>query len=364
MKTLHVELGERSYPIYIGAGILNTLGELSVKHGITRKSPHLIVTDDQVAPHYLAQVEEQLKSEGYTVISHIVPSGESSKSLQVYEEVMTTAINGKLDRSSAVFALGGGVVGDLAGFVAATYMRGVTFVQIPTTILAHDSSVGGKVAVNHPLAKNMIGAFHQPVMVVYDVNTLMSLPAREVSSGLAEMVKHGLILDRDFAFWCRENGSKLLSLEPEALIFGLERGCAIKADVVSQDEREGGLRAILNLGHTIGHAIEAVGGYGRFLHGEAIAIGMAGSARLAEKLGRPADLHKETVSMLKAVNLPVTLPDDVSVDRIMDAMQHDKKFAEGQMVFIVPESIGSVSIVKDVPVEAVRSVVEQLKGEG
>jgi 3-dehydroquinate synthase len=277
---------------------------------------------------------------------------------------MTTAINGKLDRSSAVFALGGGVVGDLAGFVAATYMRGVTFVQIPTTILAHDSSVGGKVAVNHPLAKNMIGAFHQPVMVVYDVNTLMSLPPREVSSGLAEMVKHGLILDRDFAYWCRENGSKLLSLEPEALIYGLERGCAIKADVVSQDEREGGLRAILNLGHTIGHAIEAVGGYGRFLHGEAIAIGMAGSARLAEKLGRPADLHNETVSMLKAVNLPVTLPDDVSVDRIMDAMQHDKKFAEGQMVFIVPESIGSVSIVKDVPVEAVRSVVEQLKGEG
>ncbi|MGG3282417.1 3-dehydroquinate synthase [Paenibacillus solani] len=363
MRTLQVDLGERSYPIYIGAGILDTLGELSEKHGITRKSPHLIVTDDQVAPHYLKLTVERLQSQGYTVITHIVPAGESSKSLQVYEEVMTTAINGKLDRSSAVFALGGGVVGDLAGFVAATYMRGVTFVQIPTTILAHDSSVGGKVAVNHPLAKNMIGAFHQPVMVVYDVNTLKSLSPREISSGLAEMVKHGLILDRDFAYWCRENGQKLLNLDPDTLIYGLERGCAIKAKVVSQDEREGGLRAILNLGHTIGHAIEAVGGYGRFLHGEAIAIGMAGSARLAEMLGRDSDLYGETVSMLRAVNLPVILPDDVPVEGIMDAMQHDKKFAEGQMVFIVPDSIGSVSIVKDVPVEAVRSVVEQLKGE-
>ncbi|GAB6929967.1 3-dehydroquinate synthase [Paenibacillus sp. JCM 10914] len=364
MRTLQVELGERSYPIYIGAGILDSIGELCAKHGISKKSPHLIVTDDKVGPHYLDSVVSRLKSEGYHVLTHVVPSGESSKSLDVYEQVMTTAIQAKLDRSSAVFALGGGVVGDLAGFVAATYMRGITFVQIPTTILAHDSSVGGKVAVNHPLAKNMIGAFHQPVMVLYDVDTLKSLPAREVSSGLAEMVKHGLILDKDFAYWCCENGHKLLALDAETLIHGLERGCAIKADVVSKDEREGGLRAILNLGHTIGHAIEAVGGYGRFLHGEAIAIGMAGSAMLAERLGRDESLYGETIRMLKAVNLPVQLPQDVSIDQIMDAMQHDKKFTEGQMVFIVPEAIGSVSIVKDVPVEAVRSVVEQLKGEG
>jgi len=363
MRTLRVELGERSYPIYIGSGILDSIGELSRKHGISVKSPQLIVTDDKVAPHYLAQVEQALTAEGYSVVTHTVPSGESSKSLQVYEEVMTTAIRGKLDRSSAVFALGGGVVGDLAGFVAATYMRGVTFVQIPTTILAHDSSVGGKVAVNHPLAKNMIGAFHQPAMVLYDVDTLKSLPPREVSSGLAEMVKHGLILDRDFAFWCRDHAEELLGLVPETLIYGLERGCAIKADVVSKDEREGGLRAILNLGHTIGHAIEAVGGYGRFLHGEAIAIGMAGSAMLAGMLGRDQSLYAETVGMLQALNLPVTLPADIKVEDIMDAMQHDKKFAEGRMVFIVPEAIGSVSIVKDVPVDAVRTVVEQLKGE-
>lgn len=214
---------------------------------------------------------------------------------------MTTAISAGLDRNSAVLALGGGVVGDLAGFVAATYMRGIGFMQIPTTILAHDSSVGGKVAVNHPLAKNMIGAFYQPKMVVYDLNTLLSLPSRQVRSGLAEVIKHGLILDRDFAYWCRDHAAELLALDPEALGYALERGCAIKADVVGEDEREHGLRAILNLGHTIGHAVEAVGGYGTFLHGEAISIGMAGSALLAAKLGRSRSLYEETVSLLGAL---------------------------------------------------------------
>ncbi|KKO51998.1 3-dehydroquinate synthase [Paenibacillus sp. DMB20] len=363
MRTLQVELGERSYPIYIGPGLLSRLGELSSRHGISVKSPHLIVTDDRVAPHYLERVERRLAEAGYATVSHIVPSGESSKSLAVYEDVMTTAIRGKLDRSSAVLALGGGVVGDLAGFVAATYMRGISFVQIPTTILAHDSSVGGKVAVNHPLAKNMIGAFHQPVMVLYDVDTLATLPPREVSAGLSEMVKHGLILDKDFAYWCRDHAAELLALDSDKLTYGLERGCAIKAEVVSQDEREGGLRAILNLGHTIGHAVEAVGGYGRFLHGEAIAIGMAGSALLAESLGRKNGLYKETTEMMKALHLPIRLPSDVSVDDVMDAMQHDKKFSEGRMVFIVPDEIGKVSIVKDVPVDAVRAVVERLKEE-
>ncbi|WP_054957119.1 3-dehydroquinate synthase [Paenibacillus dakarensis] len=363
MRTLQVELGERSYPIYIGSSILNMIGELSLKHGIHKLSTHLIVTDDQVAPHYLQMVEAFMAEAGFQTVSHIVPSGETSKSLAVFEQVMTTAIQGKLDRNSAVFALGGGVVGDLAGFVAATYMRGITFVQVPTTILAHDSSVGGKVAVNHPLAKNMIGAFHQPAMVLYDVDTLSTLPPREVSAGLSEMVKHGLILDEQFAYWCRDNAADLLSLDKEKLAYGLERGCAIKADVVSQDEREGGLRAILNLGHTIGHAIEAVGGYGRLLHGEAISIGMVGSAMIAEKIGRGKHLVSETREMLKALQLPVVLPSDLPVDDIMDAMQHDKKFSDGKTVFIVPDRIGKVSIVKDVPVELVRSVVEQLKKE-
>lgn len=364
MRTLQVELGERSYPIYIGSSLLEKIGELTLQHGVSTQSPHLIVTDDRVAPHYLHLVEKKMAEAGFKTVSHIVPAGESSKSLAMFEQVMTTAIQAKLDRSSAVFALGGGVVGDLAGFVAASYMRGVTFVQIPTTILAHDSSVGGKVAVNHPLAKNMIGAFHQPVMVLYDVDTLTSLPAREVSSGLSEMLKHGLILDEPFAYWCRDHAADLLALDSEALAYGLERGCAIKAKVVSQDEREGGLRAILNLGHTIGHAIEAVGGYGRFLHGEAISIGMAGSALLAEALGRGTNLFSTMREMLSAFQLPVVLPSDISVDELLDAMQHDKKFTKGRMVFIVPEQIGKVSIVHDVPVETVRSVVEQLKKEG
>ncbi|NUU63280.1 3-dehydroquinate synthase [Paenibacillus agri] len=364
MRSIRVELGERSYPIHIGSGLLAEIGERCAEAGFPVRSPLLIVSDSEVAPRYLPALEAALRDYGYTVVHHIIAAGEASKSLAVYEEVMTTAIQAGLDRRSAVLALGGGVVGDLAGFVAATYMRGIGFLQIPTTILAHDSSVGGKVAVNHPLAKNMIGAFYQPSMVLYDLDTLASLPARQVSSGLAEVVKHGLILDKDFAYWCREHAAELLALQPEALGYALERGCAIKAQVVSTDEREQGLRAILNLGHTIGHAIEAVGGYGVFLHGEAIAIGMAGSALLAVKLGRDKSIYDETVSMLTSLGLPVTLPAEYSEDELMEAMMHDKKFKEGRMTFIVPDDIGTVSIVDDVQASLVREVIAQLKKEG
>lgn len=361
MRTVTVQLEDRTYPIYIGGGLLQRTGGLCTEAGFPAGSPLLVVSDSTVAPLYLETVERSLTEQGYRVVSHIIPSGEASKSLAVYEEVMSTAIRGGLDRRSAVLALGGGVVGDLAGFVAATYMRGIGFVQLPTTILAHDSSVGGKVAVNHPLAKNMIGAFYQPKMVVYDLDTLLTLPPREVSSGLAEAVKHGLILDEAFAYWCQENARRLLALEPEALGYALERGCSIKADVVAEDETEQGLRAILNLGHTIGHAIEAVGGYGVYLHGEAIAIGMAGSALLAGKLGRPAALYSETVSILSSVGLPVTLPENMGEDELIDAMMHDKKFKEGRTTFIVPDAIGKVRIVNDVPVDLVREVIRELK---
>jgi len=364
MRTVQVDLGERSYPIYIGAGLLPQAGAYLIKHGLSAKSPHLIVTDDKVAPHHLDTLKSSLEEAGFRLVVSVVKSGEGSKSLQVFEKVMTSAIQGGLDRKSSVIALGGGVVGDLAGFVAATYMRGIAFIQMPTTVLAHDSSVGGKVAVNHPLAKNMIGAFHQPEFVLYDLDTLMTLPPREVSAGLAEMVKHGLIRDAAFAYWCKDHAKELLSLDREALGYGLERGVAIKAEVVSQDEREGGLRAILNLGHTIGHAIEAVAGYGEFLHGEAISIGMAGSALLAEALGRGKGLHEETTAMLKALNLPVRLPDHLGEDDLMEAMMHDKKFKENTMVFIVPDAIGSVSIVKDIPQQLVRDILKQLRKGG
>ncbi|MWV44714.1 3-dehydroquinate synthase [Paenibacillus sp. HJL G12] len=364
MRTVHVELGERSYPIYIGSGLLPQAAAYLIKHGLSVKSPHLIVTDDKIAPLHLETLKSSLEGAGFRFVISIVKSGESSKSLSVYEEVMTTAIQGGLDRNSSVIALGGGVVGDLAGFVAATYMRGISFIQMPTTILAHDSSVGGKVAVNHPLAKNMIGAFHQPELVLYDLDTLKTLPAREVSAGLAEMVKHGLIKDKEFAYWCKEHASELLLLDLDALGYGLERGVAIKAEVVSQDEREGGLRAILNLGHTIGHAIEAVGGYGEFLHGEAISIGMAGSALLAEALGRGEGIYTETTAMLTSLKLPVVLPDHLNEDDLMAAMMHDKKFKEGTLVFVVPDSIGSVSIVKDIPQTLVRDILKQLRKGG
>ncbi|WP_342436228.1 3-dehydroquinate synthase [Paenibacillus sp. FSL L8-0436] len=363
MRSITVELGERSYPIHIGSGLLQGIGERCQEAGFPLRSPLLVVSDSEVAPHFLPTVESSLQAQGYTVVSHIIPAGEASKSLAVYEEIITTAIQAGLDRSSAVLALGGGVVGDLAGFVAASYMRGIGFLQIPTTILAHDSSVGGKVAVNHPLAKNMIGAFYQPSMVLYDLDTLRTLPPRQISSGLAEVVKHGLILDRDFAYWCRDHAAELLELNVEALGYALERGCAIKAAVIGNDEREHGQRAILNLGHTIGHAIEAVGGYGVFLHGEAIAIGMAGSALLAAKLGKDKSIYEDTVSMLSALALPVRLPAQYGEDELMAAMMHDKKFKEGKMTFIVPDSIGSVSIVNDVQQSSVREVIAQLKKE-
>ncbi|WP_172250440.1 3-dehydroquinate synthase [Saccharibacillus deserti] len=359
-KTLTVELGERSYPIVIGEGLLDQAAEYLKQVGVPSKSPLLIVTDDHVAPLYLDKLVDVLTAGGYRVASAVVPAGESSKSLAAYDQLITRAIEEGLDRSSAILALGGGVVGDLAGFVAATYMRGIRFVQVPTTILAHDSSVGGKVAVNHPLAKNMIGVFHQPELVLYDVETLRTLPPREVRAGLSEMVKHGLIWDRDFAYWCQEHAPRLLDLDSEALAYGLEKGCAIKAQIVSRDERENDLRAILNLGHTLGHAIEAVAGYGQFLHGEAISVGMAAAARLGEERGA-AGLYAETTAMLEALELPVTLPADMDTDALMAAMQRDKKFREGQMIFVVPLEVGRVEIAGDVKAEAVQSVIERLK---
>lgn len=364
MQTITVQLDqERTYPIYIGRGLLPEAGTYFRQHGISSKSPLLIVADDNTAPRYLKILENSLREQGYTTVASIVKAGETSKSLKVYEQVITTALEAGLNRSSAVIALGGGVVGDLAGFVAASFMRGIKFIQVPTTILAHDSSVGGKVGINHPLAKNMIGAFHQPELVLYDVDTLLTLPPREVSAGLSEMLKHGLIWDEAFAYWCLEHAEELLALQPDALEYGLGQGCAVKAAVVSQDEREEGLRAILNLGHTIGHAIEAIAGYGEFLHGEAISIGMVGSALLGVRLGADPSLAVETRSMLKALKLPTVLPKHLDTEQLLAAMMHDKKFKEGVVTFVVPRAIGRVDIVKDISIEMVREVIEQLREE-
>lgn len=361
MRELTVDLGERSYPIYIGNGILRDIANLFGKHGIRPSSPLLVVTDRNVAKLHLELVTGKLREAGYRVCEFICEPGERSKSLEVLEQIVTVALEAGLERNSVVVALGGGVVGDLAGFVAASYMRGIRFVQIPTTILAHDSSVGGKVAVNHRLAKNIIGAFHQPEMVLYDISTLLTLPERDVRSGLAEVVKHGLIWDAAFVSWCREHAEELLHLDPVALEYALHEGCRVKSIVVSQDEREGGLRAILNLGHTIGHALEAVAGYNELLHGEAISIGMVGAARLAVMLGYPESIYTETKSLLEKFALPIRMPRHFDTDAVMAAMMHDKKFKEGRMVFIVPTAIGKVEINKHVSADQVREVVELLR---
>jgi 3-dehydroquinate synthase len=362
-RELTVELEDRSYPIIIGPGLLARTGTLFAQRGFPVKAPILLVTDAEVAHLYADTVESSLRASGYSVARAVVPSGETSKSLSVFDGLIEAALEAGLDRKSTVIALGGGVVGDLAGFVGATYMRGVRFVQIPTTILAHDSSVGGKVAVNHRLAKNIIGAFYQPEFVLYDLQTLLSLPPREVRAGLSEVIKHGLIWNADFVRWCDEHAEKLLALDPEALGYALYEGCKVKAIVVSKDERENDLRAILNLGHTIGHALEAVAGYGELLHGEAIAIGMVGSARLAARFGYDEGIASETERIFRKFGLPVRIPSGCEPDAIMRVMQHDKKFSEGQMVFVVPTSIGSVEIRNDVPSAWVREIVEDLREE-
>lgn len=363
IRTLTVELGERSYPIMIGSDLLGRSGSLFAERGFPRKSPVLLVTDSAVADIYAPVVERSLRDAGYAVARAVVESGESSKSLAVFDDMITAALEAGLDRKSTIVALGGGVVGDLAGFVAASYMRGVRFVQMPTTILAHDSSVGGKVAVNHRLAKNIIGAFYQPEFVLYDTDTLRTLPLREVRAGLSEVVKHGLIWNAEFVEWCDHNAEKLLALDPDALGYALYEGCKVKATVVSQDERENDLRAILNLGHTIGHALEAVAGYGQLLHGEAIAIGMVGSARLAARFGYDPAIAAETERLFRKLGSPVRIPSDLDTEHIMRAMQHDKKFTEGRMVFVVPTAIGRVEIRDDVPSAWVKEIVEQLREE-
>jgi len=363
MRRLHVDLGERSYPIIIGEGIRERMPEFLAEHRIHPNHKLLIVSDASVAKFHLQPLVDALHGAAYDVTSHVVPSGEQSKSLDHLEQIVTTALEAGLNRHSVIIALGGGVVGDLAGFAAASYMRGIRFVQMPTTILAHDSSVGGKVGVNHRLAKNIIGAFHQPEFVCFDTAMLATLPEREIRAGLSEVIKHGLIWDESFVAWCEDHVEQLLSLESEAIAHALYEGCKVKAEVVSQDEREGGLRMILNLGHTIGHALEAVSSYHELEHGEAISIGMVGSAKLAIRLGYDPLIYTTTKRVLQAFGLPIRIPAHYDRDRIMSAMMHDKKFKDGKMVFVVPVAIGKVEIRHDIEAAWIEEIIEELKQE-
>lgn len=335
LRTVPVDLGDRSYPIYIGAGLLGDETECDWHKHIAGKRV-LIVTNDKVAPLYLEECKKALESKK-EVLSLVLPDGEEHKSMEQLEAVLDFALRNRLDRKSCFVALGGGVIGDLVGFAAAIYQRGVDFVQVPTTLMAMvDSSVGGKTAVNHPLGKNMIGAFYQPKCVVADVSTLSSLPDREFNSGIAEVVKYGLIDDDEFFEWQEENMEKLVARHPDTVAFAVERSCRDKADVVKRDERESGVRATLNLGHTFGHAIETAAGYGTFLHGEAVSIGTAMAADLSLRQGWiEPELARRATDLLARAQLPLECPDNMTVDDFLNIMALDKKVADGQLRLIL-----------------------------
>jgi len=349
MKTLELDLGERSYPIYIGSGLLARAELLtSYIHG-TRAA---IVTNATVAPLYLAKVRAHLAR--YTPVEVILPDGEQYKTLEVLNRVFDALLQNRCDRQTTIVALGGGVIGDLAGFAAATYQRGVPFLQVPTTLLAQvDSSVGGKTGVNHPLGKNMIGAFYQPRAVVIDTDTLSTLPDRELSAGLAEVIKYGLIRDPEFFTWLEAHMDRLLARDPAALAEAIERSCRNKAEVVAADERESGVRAILNLGHTFGHAIETGMGYGAWLHGEAVAAGMIMAADLSSRLGW---LKEHDVTRIRALigraRLPVQAPPMLTAAQFRALMSVDKKVQAGQLRLVLLKSIGEAVVTGDVPAAA------------
>jgi len=341
--SLNVELGDRSYPIAIGRGLLDDASLLNRHIGGGGKVA--IVTNTTVAPLYLEKIAAPLRAAGREIVPIVLPDGEEYKNWESLNLVFDALLANKCDRKTTLVALGGGVVGDMTGFAAATYMRGVPFVQIPTTLLAQvDSSVGGKTGINHPLGKNMIGAFYQPRAVIADTATLDTLPARELAAGLAEVIKHGAILDAGFFDWIEANIEKLVARDHAALAHAIARSCEIKADVVARDEREGGLRAVLNFGHTFGHAIEAGMGYGAWLHGEAVGCGMVMAADLSHRLGLiDAASVARVRALVQAAGLPVVAP-DLGTLRWIELMEVDKKNEGGAIKFILLKPLGSPSI--------------------
>lgn len=347
--TLQVDLGDRSYPISIGQSLLSDPVSVA-RHVIGKRAA--VVTNTTVGPIYLDRLVQILERSGKQVTTIVLPDGEEEKNWASLMRVFDVLLEQKCDRKTTLIALGGGVIGDLTGFSAATYMRGVPFIQVPTTLLAQvDSSVGGKTGINHPLGKNMIGAFYQPQAVIADTTTLNTLPDRELSAGLAEVIKHGAIIDPGFFDWIETNIAQLVAREPSALAHAIQRSCEIKADVVRQDEREGGLRAILNFGHTFGHAIEAGLGYGEWLHGEAVGCGMVMAADLSHRLGFiDAGTKARITALVAAAGLPVVAP-NLGVERWLELMQVDKKNEGGQIKFILLKPLGT-SVIMPVPQDA------------
>ncbi|KAK9810329.1 hypothetical protein WJX72_008792 [[Myrmecia] bisecta] len=335
MQVVDVDLGDRSYPIYIGSGLLDQASLLR-QHVPGKRA--LVVTNETVAPLYLERCVQALRQDGTLDVETVVlPDGEQYKSLEVVNKVWDKALESRLDRQTTFVALGGGVIGDMTGFAAACYQRGVHFIQVPTTVMATvDSSVGGKTGVNHPLGKNMIGAFYQPRCVLIDTDTLQTLPDRELASGMSEIVKYGLIRDAPLFEWLEQNADALMNRDAEALTYAIQRSCINKAEVVAADEREGGLRATLNLGHTFGHAIETCQGYGNWLHGEAVAAGMVMAADMSYRLGWiEKDVLDRTVSLLQRFKLPVTAPKGMTAEQFRSIMAVDKKVEQGKLRLIL-----------------------------
>lgn len=346
MQSITVALGDRSYPIHIGDGLL--ADGLLLREAIGGGAA-VVITNDVVAPLYLDQLLGALQGVAVTLV--ILPDGEQHKNLATASYIYDRLLAGKIDRKSTLVALGGGVIGDITGFAAATWLRGVRHVQVPTTLLAQvDSSVGGKTGVNHPQGKNMIGAFHQPTCVIADTSVLKSLPEREIKAGLAEVIKYGLINDSAFFAWLAENAAGLLTLDPERLGKAIAKCCRAKADIVARDERESGIRALLNLGHTFGHAIEAAAGYGAWLHGEAVAAGMVMAADLSRRIGwlDAESAHRIRSVLEKDFGMPVIPPADISIDRYLELMASDKKAEQGRIRFVLLKEIGRAVIADEV----------------
>lgn len=360
MQCVNVELKERRYPIYIGAGLLSDENCYPLKSG----DKVMIVTNTTVAQYYLTPVTDTLERKGCLVEHVLLPDGEKYKTLASLDLIFTALLQTNHGRDTTIIALGGGVIGDIAGYAAASYQRGIRFIQIPTTLLAQvDSSVGGKTAVNHELGKNMIGAFYQPCRVIIDTLTLKSLPKREVNAGLAEVIKYGAILDKDFFSWLEQHIDNLVALEQAYLQQCISRCCQIKADVVANDETEQGDRALLNLGHTFGHAIETHLGYGNWLHGEAIAVGMMMAAVLSEKLGYLTyDDVGRLEKLLARANLPTVSPDSMQAEDYLPHMMRDKKVLAGKLRLILLKALGQAYVAtntdQEIVLDAIRSCTQ------
>lgn len=355
MTTLTVDLGERSYPIYIGSSLL---GDKELLKPYIPGNSALIVTNETVAPLYLEKTQAMLSGLRHETV--ILPDGEKYKNLEVLNQIYDSLLRNRFDRNSTVIALGGGVVGDMAGFAAASYQRGVHLIQIPTTLLSQvDSSVGGKTGVNHALGKNMIGAFYQPRAVIADTDTLDTLPDRELSAGIAEIIKYGLICNTEFFAWLEQNMQALLNRDKPALSYAIEVSCRTKAEVVAADEREGGKRALLNLGHTFGHAIENGMGYGEWLHGEAVGAGMCMAAIMSNQMGWMSDEDtRQTIDLIEQAKLPSKAPDSMSAEKFMELMSVDKKVLDGVLRLVLMKGIGSSLVTSDYTIEDLKKAIQ------